>query len=141
MEAGPAAVFTDGDFDLSLEPDLPDGFDKVDIGELAHMDSELGPIENDLTTAHDFLNGVAEDFATNIAGVQAVLDTDLANPAGSVPDAILSAVPEVDVALEGAIALLPADAYADTAPTFEVPPQHHPPAPGQPQQPPGPSTQ
>lgn len=134
-------LFTASDFDLSLEPDLPDGFDQVDIGDLANMDSELSPIEDDLTTAHDFLNGVAEQFATNIAGVQATIDNDLGNLAGSVPDDVLSAIPDVDMALDAAVALLPPDAYTDTAPTFDVPPLHHPPPPGQPQQPPGPSTQ
>jgi hypothetical protein len=119
MESGPARLFTKEQLTIPSEPPLADGYDKVEVPNLDETDSHLAQIEQDLTDAHTFLNGVAEDFKVNIGGVQTTLDTELASPAEDVPQYVRENMAVTQQAIDGAESSFLPDAYTENPPWYQ----------------------
>lgn len=135
MEPGPAVLFTAEQMTIAVEPPLAAGADKVEIPNLDQTDQSLSTISQDLTDAHNFLNGVATDFKVNIDGVQNTLDTELVAPEESVPVAVMDNISVTQQAIDGAESSFTPDAYQ------EQPPWYQPPSDAIPDVPPAPSDQ
>jgi hypothetical protein len=119
MERGPAVLFTKEQMTIEPEPPLAAGFDRVEAPGLDGPEQSLSQVENDLTAAHEFLNGVANDFKVNIDGVQNTLDTELVAPEESVPQVILDEIATTQQAIDGAESSFLPDAYVDQPPWYQ----------------------